>query len=162
MSTSLPKTSRDASRSSPITVRAFFCSCQPLYRVPSYSIKTLKVVMCYITAEFYANINGSRTYHFQARKSEHRSAVRANHLLKRFSPILLRADGGQNDVALPRRCGVRLDHLFAVFSADAADGIRIRARAGALREHPHASRDSRRLDARHPSFPADPLRFAAG
>src|SRR6516225_10017833 len=146
-----------------MTVRAFFCSCHPLYRVPSYSINNLNVVMCCITAvaRYAGNLPRSR-YYLPTSQSERGFPVCANHFFKRVSFVLLRADGRQDDAAIPWRRGFCLDHLPSVLPTDAAGRIRIRARAGAVRGYSRTNRDPHQPDADHYSFSPDPLRRETG
>src|SRR5215468_4283053 len=86
----------------------------------------------------------------------------SDHLSQRLSALLLRADDRQDDAAAARGRGRRLDHVPAVFPADAADRLRLCARAGALRPAARADRRARGTDRCSLLLSSDPFRSTAG
>src|SRR5262245_17209906 len=66
-------------------VRAFFCSCQPLYRVPSYSSRTLNVVTASIRTKLMHHHNCSGV---EAGQSHFRNSIQEEVALRVFWTIV--------------------------------------------------------------------------
>src|SRR5262252_5770122 len=87
---------------------------------------------------------------------------RSDHLSQRFSAFLLRADDRQDDAATAWGRGRRLDHVPAVFPADAADRLRLCAPARTLRPAARADRCARGPDRYSFLLSSDPFRGTTG